>query len=45
MNMTDFNSYNSKLVIVNKLITRLYTVMIRQNNNSADKILSTFNVN
>ena len=30
MNRTGFNSYNSILIIFNKLITRLYTVMIRQ---------------
>ena len=30
MNRTVLNSYNSILIIVNKLITRLYTAMIRQ---------------
>ena len=30
MNRTGFNSYNSILIIVNKLIVRLYTAMIRQ---------------
>ena len=29
MNRTGFNSYNSILIIVNKLIIRLYTGMIR----------------
>ena len=30
MNRTGFNSHNSILIIVNKLITKLYTAMIRQ---------------
>ena len=30
MNKTGFNSYSSILIIVNKLIIRLYTVMMRQ---------------
>ena len=30
MNRTGLNSYNFIPIIVNKLITRLYTVMIRQ---------------
>ena len=41
MNRTYFNRYNSILLVVNKLIIRLYT----NDNNSANKILSVFNIN
>ena len=30
INRTGFNSYNSIIIIINNLIVRLYTVMIRQ---------------
>ena len=38
LNRTGFNSYNSILIIVNKLIVRLYTVIY-------DNSLSAFNIN
>ena len=41
MNSKGFNSYNSILIMVNKLIVRLYTANI----NSANIILSAFNIN
>ena len=44
MNKTGFNSYNSILIIVNKLIIRLYTGMIRHFLMVQNKILSAFNV-
>ena len=44
MNRTGLNSYNSILIIVNKLITRSYTGMIRQII-IVQKKLSAFNVN